>query len=50
MLVYHLEVKGSIPAGTMLFSAGLMILALLSTLGAHNILYSMLLAGIFPSK
>ncbi len=48
--VYHLEVKGSIPAATMIFfSAGLMILALLSSTGAHNILYSMPLTGIFPA-
>jgi hypothetical protein len=51
VLVYHLEVKGSIPPATMFFfPAVIMILVLLSSAGAHDVLYRMLLAGIFPSK
>jgi hypothetical protein len=45
-------VRGSIPAATMqFFSTGIItVIAFLSSLGAHNIWYRMLLAGIFPSK
>jgi hypothetical protein len=51
VLVYHLEAKGSIPvASIFFFSAGLTILALLSSAQAHDILYSLSLAGIFPAK
>ncbi len=50
VLVFHLEVIGSIPAASIIFSAGLTILALLSSSWTRNILYSMLLAGIFPAQ
>ncbi len=50
MLVFHLEVTGSIPAASIFFPTGLTILALLSSSWTNNKFYSMLLAGIFPAK
>ncbi len=59
MLAYRLEVKGPIPAATMIFSCWIndpcssficWSQGGSSVAGAHNILYSMPLVGIFPSK